>query len=115
MQSLLTFYKAMSDETRLRLMTLLMQRDYCVCELTEILDLSQPKISKHLAKLRDLGLVSTTRDAKFMVYQANVDDPVIKSSLAVLLDNLEHYEVLTNDAQSVPLCTMNQRIKRERV
>ncbi len=50
------FFKALADETRLRsLLLILQQGELCVCELTEALALSQPKISRHLAQLRTQG------------------------------------------------------------
>jgi ArsR family transcriptional regulator len=45
------FFKVLSDETRLRILILLDRRELCVCEICQILDLSQPKVSRHLAKI----------------------------------------------------------------
>ncbi len=51
-----TLFKALSDPTRLRCITLLSSHDeLCVCELTQALDLPQPKVSHHLAALRKAG------------------------------------------------------------
>ncbi|HML25316.1 MAG TPA: metalloregulator ArsR/SmtB family transcription factor [Methanomethylovorans sp.] len=55
------FFKVLSDETRLRILMLLDRRELCVCEICQILGLPQPKVSRHLAKMRDLDLV---RDKK---------------------------------------------------
>ena len=47
------FFKCLSDETRLNIVTLIVEnKELCVCDLTEKLQLSQPKISRHLALLR---------------------------------------------------------------
>ncbi|MFU0832798.1 MAG: hypothetical protein ACFWUC_07655 [Oscillospiraceae bacterium] len=61
MSYLTEFFKRASDETRLRIMVLLAQKELAVCEICGILKLSQPKVSKHLAKLRDMGFVTDSR------------------------------------------------------
>jgi ArsR family transcriptional regulator len=64
----LLIHQAMSDETRARILLALQLRPLCVCELTELLSISQTNISKHLAKLRDWGLVATSRRERFIEY-----------------------------------------------
>ena len=62
-------FKAMSDETRLRaLMLLVAEGELCVCELTYALDIIQPKISRHLAQLRDTGVVVARRQGQWVYY-----------------------------------------------
>ena len=53
-----TLFGALADRTRLRLLNLMGRDEICVCFLVEALGLSQPKISRHLAYLRDAGLVA---------------------------------------------------------
>ena len=66
------FFKCLSDETRLRCVALLQkQGKLCVCELTAALDLSQPKISRHLALLRQCGLLLDSREGQWVYYQIN--------------------------------------------
>lgn len=66
------FFKCLSDETRLRCVTLLQKEGkLCVCELTAALDLSQPKISRHLALLRQYGLLQDSREGQWVYYQIN--------------------------------------------
>lgn len=63
-------FKCLSDETRLQLMLLLHEEgELCVCELTEALDLSQPKVSRHLANLRLCGLLSDQRRGQWVFYR----------------------------------------------
>ena len=71
MRETLEFFKLLSDETRFRVVMLLMEEELAVCELVGILDLPQPKVSKALAKLRDLGLVLDQRKEKYMYYSIN--------------------------------------------
>lgn len=74
MNSPATFFKCLSDETRLRIMLLLRnQGELCVCELTHALDLSQPKISRHLAQLRQCGLLVDSRRGQWVFYRINPD------------------------------------------
>ncbi|SOB77646.1 ArsR family transcriptional regulator [Marinobacter sp. LV10R510-11A] len=67
-----SIFKALGDE--LRLAALLLIRDQgklCVCELTEAFAVSQPKVSRHLATLRDVGLVETERRGQWVYYYLN--------------------------------------------
>jgi ArsR family transcriptional regulator len=63
-----TLYMALADKTRLRLLNLMRRNEVCVCFFTEVLGDSQPKISRHLAYLRNAGLVEARRDGKWMHY-----------------------------------------------
>jgi ArsR family transcriptional regulator len=70
------FFKCLSDETRLRCVALLQKQGrLCVCELTAALDLSQPKISRHLALLRQCGLLLDSREGQWIYYQINPQLP----------------------------------------
>ena len=62
-------FAAFADETRLRLLSLLCVRELCVCDLCEVLDEIQPKISRHLATLRDAGFVRVRRQGKWKFYR----------------------------------------------
>ena len=71
-----SFFKQVSDVTRLRILMLLQPRgELCVCEFTHALELSQPKISRHLATLREAGVVIARRSGKWMYYSINNDLP----------------------------------------
>jgi ArsR family transcriptional regulator len=63
-----TFFMALADKTRLRLLNLMRREEICVCFFTEVLGESQPKISRHLAYLRNAGVVEARRDGKWMHY-----------------------------------------------
>src|SRR5579875_1506222 len=58
-QALLAFFKAMANESRLRIVGLLSERERSVQELAELLDLKEPTVSHHLAVLKELGLVTS--------------------------------------------------------
>jgi ArsR family transcriptional regulator len=63
-----TMFMALADKTRLRLLNLMAAEEVCVCFFTEVLGDSQPKISRHLAYLRNADLVEARRDGKWMHY-----------------------------------------------
>ncbi|MEE4243707.1 MAG: metalloregulator ArsR/SmtB family transcription factor [Desulfopila sp.] len=62
-------YKALGDVTRLRILGLLRNGELCVCDIMEVLKLPQSTVSRHLAYLRNNGLVSGRRKGKWMYYQ----------------------------------------------
>lgn len=67
--SLQQLFRALADRTRLRLLNLMDGREVCVCYFVEILKAGQPKISRHLAYLRQAGIVAARRDGKWMHYR----------------------------------------------
>lgn len=70
------FFKCLSDPTRLDIMKwVLVSENVCVCELTELLQLSQPKISRHLALLRNLSVLLDQRKGQWVYYRVNPDLP----------------------------------------
>lgn len=67
-QELEAVFAALADRTRLRLLNLMADGEVCVCFFVEVLDEPQPKISRHLGFLRQAGLVTARREAKWMHY-----------------------------------------------
>lgn len=66
------FYKCLADETRLQALLLIVEeQELCVCELVEALDVSQPKISRHLAQLRECQLLTDRREGQWIFYSLN--------------------------------------------
>jgi ArsR family transcriptional regulator len=66
------FFKALCDLTRLRMLVLLSREgELCVCELTHALNEIQPKISRHLALLREIGVVLDRRQGQWIYYRLN--------------------------------------------
>lgn len=71
------FFKCLSDPTRLNILKLVLNKqNICVCELTEQLDLSQPKISRHLALLRTHGVLLDERKGQWVYYSLNPVLPI---------------------------------------
>lgn len=99
MNKLTDFFKLLSDETRLRILVLLFHKEYCVCEIYGILEESQPKVSKHLAKLRDMGLVKDKRREQFVYYELTLENPLFQEILHGIVGNIGSYHVLQEDAE----------------
>lgn len=70
------FFQLLSDDTRLRSLLLMQQEgELCVCELVHALGIIQPKVSRHLAALRDVGVVLDRRQGQWIYYQLHPDLP----------------------------------------
>ena len=82
--------RALSDDTRLRIFALLTKAELCVCEIEDILDLSQSLVSNHLAVLRRAGLVESRRDSedgRWIFYRANAAaTATLRERLGALLE-----------------------------
>ena len=91
-------FKAFSDETRLRILNLLAQRDHCVCEFQAILRVPQPTISRHLAYLRRMGLVEERKEGKWVIYSlAKARNPVHAALLRCVRGCFQKVEMLQMD------------------
>ena len=81
-----TFFLALADKTRLRLLNLMRGGEICVCFLVEVLKESQPKISRHLAHLRGAGVVEARREGKWIHYK--ITEPKDASAAQVMRNTL---------------------------
>lgn len=61
-------FKALSDGTRLRILNILLERECCVCEVMQVLGISQPSASRHLSILHDAGLLKARKEGIWMYY-----------------------------------------------
>ena len=68
MRELVKAFKTLSDETRLRILNVLMERECCVCEVMQALDISQSRASRNLAALYDAGFLKVRRDGHWALY-----------------------------------------------
>ncbi len=74
MNDLLNIFKALSDETRIRILKLLEEGELCVCDIVTALDMIQPKVSFHLCVLKDAGLIKDRKQGKWIHYSLNESD-----------------------------------------
>ena len=79
-------FAALADGTRLRLLNLMQGKEVCVCYFVEVLGQSQPKISRHLAYLRRVGIVAARREGKWMHYQ--IVTPTHSGAASILRETL---------------------------
>lgn len=95
---LVRLFAALADSTRLRLLNLMRGREVCVCYFVEILQQSQPKVSRHLAYLRNAGIVRARRDGRWMHYSIQrPEDAAAASILDTILKSLEGDKKLQSD------------------
>lgn len=98
MFDLANLFAALADPTRLRLLNLMRGREVCVCYFVEILQQSQPKISRHLAYLRKAGVVSARREGKWMHYRIQMpSDEAAEAILSEILRSLENDAAMRAD------------------
>jgi ArsR family transcriptional regulator len=74
MKTTAKLFKALSDETRLRILSLLTAGELCVCDLMEVFQLPQSTVSRHLAYLRNTGLVDDRRQGVWMYYRLTIPE-----------------------------------------
>ena len=88
------FFRALADRTRLRLLNLIGNEEVCVCFFVEILKTNQPKISRHLAYLRRVGIVGVRREGQWAHYR--IVEPADADAARVLKDTMSW---LANDVE----------------
>lgn len=71
MKNLVSFFKAMGEDTRIKIIILLLKEEMCICELIEEFGLSQSAVSHHMKILKQAGLVNDRRDGKWTFYSIN--------------------------------------------
>lgn len=102
--------KVLGEPTRLKILRLLKEKELCVCDLEEIMQISQPRISQHLKVLREAGLVNERREAQRRILRFNQEkyDWVVESLnqfMITPLDELpgfkdEHERLVNHDGRS---------------
>lgn len=99
---LVPLFSALADGTRLRILNLLRNREVCVCYFVELLDETQPKISRHLAYLRRAGLVNARRDGKWIHYSlARPSDPAAAAVLDTTLGTMKDDKQMQRDLRAL--------------
>lgn len=70
-------FKVLGDKTRLRILALLQGRELCVCDLTEVLGISQPGVSQHMRRLRQVGFIHERREGQWIYYSLNIGNTLL--------------------------------------
>ena len=98
--------KALADETRIRILNLLNKETLCVCELEEILKISQSNTSRHISKLKNAKLITSEKQAQWVYYR--VDKKILETYSFV-------YELLEKQLAKSPQCQKDmERLKKYR-
>jgi len=123
---LVRIHKCLCDRTRLRIVNLLLGGPLCVCHLQEVLREPQVKVSRHLAYLRQRGLLVAERCGQWMIYRLPEDPPpALSGQLACLQDAAAEEAVFRQDGQRLaklrknlgadsPSCVRQARPSRHR-
>jgi len=100
MQELLNALKALSDETRLRILNLLYEKELCVCDVMETLKITQAKASRHLTYLKNAGLASDRKQAQW-VYYSIIRNDEMKFIDCLVIDNLRNVDIFKDDLENL--------------
>jgi ArsR family transcriptional regulator, arsenate/arsenite/antimonite-responsive transcriptional repressor len=96
-------FKALGDPSRIRIVKMLEVRKLCVCEVREVLGLSTATVSRHLAILRDAGLIVDSKDGKWVNYQLeeNPENGFVRSQLALVRKSFDDDERVVSDRKKL--------------
>ena len=99
-------FEALADETRRRILALLLTRgELCVCDLFGVLGLPQPKVSRHLAVLRESALLVSRKQGTWVHYRLNPDMPLWAAQvLSAMADGVTRLEPYRADKRQVDAC-----------
>ncbi len=89
MQRILLIFKALSEETRLRILKLLENCELCVCDITDALNMTQPNISFHLGMLKEAGIIKDRKEGRWMHYSLDESDIFIRFLLLGVLEKFK--------------------------
>lgn len=89
MENVLQSLKSLSEEIRIRIVLLLMDREACVCELMEVFGMAQSKLSHHLRMLKDAGILQDTKRGKWNYYKINTN--ILTTVNKELMSSLAHW------------------------
>jgi len=84
MREMVKAFKSLSDETRLRILALLLERECCVCEVMQALEISQSKASRGLTALYDAGFLKMKKDGRWSFY--SIDKEGMKDYMSLLVE-----------------------------
>jgi len=103
MRNLLNIFKALSDETRLRILKLLEGGELCICKIMDVVDMKQSRISRHMGILKNAGLVTDRRDGKWVHYSLNLrpENFCCEEMISFLAACLKDYDLVLQDQKKL--------------
>ncbi|NWF77956.1 MAG: winged helix-turn-helix transcriptional regulator [Chloroflexi bacterium] len=84
MRDMVKAFKALADDTKIRIINLLLERECCVCEVMQVLDISQSKASRHLSSLYDAGFLRLRKDGLWSLY--SLDKEGMRDYMSLLVE-----------------------------
>ena len=95
------FFKALGEPTRMKILKLLADREMCVCELMDVLDMNQPRISQHLRVLKEAGVLKERKQAQWSYYSLCCSDfhDFIQAFVAFMGEDLRNSDDLSAEYQ----------------
>jgi ArsR family transcriptional regulator len=98
MQAFVSVFKALSDGTRLRIMTALIRakRELCICELVDTLALAQYQVSRHMKELKLTGLVRERKEGRFVFYTLSRPENEFHAQIVKALETLDDATVVAD-------------------
>lgn len=109
---LIEIYQCLCEETRLRILNLLIHGPLCVCHLQKIVSESQVNISRHLAYLKKRGVVEVRRHAHWMIYSLPTKRPIeLEANLKCLQDCATTDAVFKKDLQKLKVILSSSEVK----
>lgn len=100
MENIVAIAKVLSDINRIKILGLLLRdKELCVCELCDTLNLSQPLISRHLKQMKESGVITSKQEGKWVIYSlSNTQDHIMKCCLSEI-------EKVAQDLPSLVVCS----------
>lgn len=109
-------FKALAEESRLRILSLLLQNDMCVCELENCLKLKQSNISRHLSALKNSGLLDSYKQAQWVFYKINEDFIQEHQQLWLYLEEkLKELPSFQEDYKRIQICKLENICNLEKL
>lgn len=108
MEKMGKLFRALADETRLRIYLLLLQGELCVCELVAVLKMEQSRISHSLRILKEAGLVDNYREGKWIIYSVNPE----MSRNGIIQGLKKELKLSTTDLKNFAKCKQ-QKIRKK--
>jgi ArsR family transcriptional regulator len=101
MNDVIKTFKTLSDETRLRILCLLMKRECCVCEVMQVLRISQTRASRNLSALYETGFLKVKKEGLWSLYyiSPDIDKEYLKELINVVVKAIENKDVIVRDQE----------------
>lgn len=108
----MNIFKALSDETRIRILKLLEKGELCVCNIVAALDMIQPKVSFHLSVLKEAGLVKDRKQGKWVHYCIDDSDMLRRLLILSILERIDE-NIIMEDMKRLKKFLKHKKDKRD--